>query len=431
MRRLVSLALILAFLLVQAPPARAGIVLEASTDSLELVTSTAAGIDYNCSWTDGTTTTFTPGKSAGAISSATTTPIVAAPAASTQRNILNCTFRNTSTTTANVLTVQRDVSTTNRTMFQTTLAPGEMLVVNQNGDFNVLAATGIQRVQATDQTGFNGITYPFMKVGTAKDAGGYWIASGKDAGLPSNYALGSPGINGWTTDCSVANNAADPAGAVQLGANLITDPVSGNLYLTNLTISGTVVEMIQLIDVLWYNTGINVTTTTLQAITTPTLPARDINGTTNGDGVNAALLTTTANTNAGTISNTQINYTDSDGNTGNVGFFTGQVGLQAPVTPVIGTWVPFSLAAGDRGIRAITNASGGGITLGTSYGGGALSLVFYRVLTTFPITVANMPTNISIPAPGIRVHPNSCIWALAVGSGSATTLIGSYTILER
>ena len=45
-----------------------------------------------------------------------------------------------------------------------------------------------------------------------------------------------------------------------------------------------------MIDVLWYNTGLVVTTTTLQAVTTPTLPARDINGSTNGDGVGLALL---------------------------------------------------------------------------------------------------------------------------------------------
>lgn len=38
-------------------------------------------------------------------------------------------------------------------------------------------------------------------------------------------------------------------------------------------------------DVLWVNSGLSVTTTaTVQTIASPTLPAQDINGTTNGEG---------------------------------------------------------------------------------------------------------------------------------------------------
>ena len=158
--------LITLFLL--AAPLRAGIVLEASTDALELVTTTTAGIDYDCSWTDNTTTAFTPGKSAGAISSATTTTVIAAPAASTQRNVLNCTFRNTSTTTSNVLTVQRDVSATNRTKFSTTLAPGETLAFTGERYFRYTAAGA--EVTTSADSGYNGKTYPVAKVGTAKDS---------------------------------------------------------------------------------------------------------------------------------------------------------------------------------------------------------------------------------------------------------------------
>lgn len=424
-----SAALLLFFC---ASVSNAGIVLEASTDSLELVTSSTAGIDYNCSWTENTTSSFLPGKSAGAISSATTTTVVSAPASSTQRNVLNCSFRNTSTTASNTLTVQRDVSATNRTMFASTLAPGEALVLTQEGEFQLFTAAGVQRVQSLTDSGYDGRTYGFGKVGTAKDSAGYAVAHGKDAGYPSSYSLGAPGLNGWTTDCSAANNAADPAGATQLGAHVLQDPASGNLYLTHIAIAGSVAaEAIEVIDVLWYNTGAVVTTTTLQAITTPTLPARDINGSTNGEGIYAALLTTTANTNAAAISNTTINYTDSDGNTGNTGIFSALVGWQAPATPVIGTWMPFQLAAGDRGIRAITNASGGGLTLGTSYGAGALSLVLYRTLITLPNNIAYSPAPIALPAPGIRIFPNSCIWVVTRGTATAATVAGSYTIMER
>ena len=422
---------LLVCLLLCAAPLRAGIVLEASTDSLELVTSSSSSLDYNCSWTDSTTTAFTPGKSAGNVASATTTTVVAAPAASTQRNILNCTFRNAGAA-ANILTLQRDISATNRTMYSATLAPGEVLTVTQEGEYQILAANGQQRVQGTAETGYNGKTYKIAKVGTAKDAAGYAIAHAKDAGTPGAYSLGAPGVNGWTTDCSAATNAADPAGAAQLGAHLLQDPATGNLYLTQIAIAGSVAaEAIEVIDVLWYNTGLTVTTTTLQAVTTPTLPARDINGSSDGEGVNLALLTTTANTNAAAIATTTANYTDSSGNTGNTATFSALVGWQAPASPVIGTWMPFQLAAGDRGIRAITNASGGGITLGTSYVAGALSAVLYRTLITLPNNVAYSPAPVVLPAPGIRVYPNSCIWVILRGTATAATVAGSYTIMER
>ena len=155
--------LILALL---AAPAHAGIVLEASTDTLELVTSTSASLDYNCSFTDSTTSAFTPGKSAGNVASATTTTVVAAPATSTQRNILNCTFRNASTSTANALTLQRDVSGSNRTMFAASLAPGEVLQLTQAGEFQVLSSSGALRTQSVD-SGYDGRAYYIAKGGTA------------------------------------------------------------------------------------------------------------------------------------------------------------------------------------------------------------------------------------------------------------------------
>lgn len=411
-------------LLLIAAPLRAGIVLEASTDSLELVTTTAAGIDYDCSWTDNTTTAFSPGKSAGAISSATTTTVIAAPAASTQRNVLNCTFRNTSTTTSNVLTVQRDISATNRTKYSTTLAPGETLAFTGERYFRYTAAGAEVTVSA--DAGYNGKSYQFSKAGSAKDSAGYAVANSPNAGVPGAWVPGTPGVNGAVLDCSTA------AGATIAGAHYIVSPASGNLYLTQVAISGSVAaEQIEIIDALWYSTGLAVTTTTAQTFTTPTLPARDINGSTNGEGVSLALLTTTANTNASAITNTTASYTDSEGNTGAAATFAAMVGWQAPATPVITTWMPFQLAAGDRGVRAITAASSGGITLATSYGGGALSAVLYRSLLTIPNQLANSAALINLPSPGIRLYPGTCIWMVVRGTATAASVSGSYTIMER
>lgn len=411
-----------------AIPARAAITLEGSTDALEVVTTTTAAIDYDIAWSNVTATALTtPGTSKGQITTATTTTVVAAPSASNWRYIRTTSFRNASTTASNTLTIQVDVSATNRTVATVTLAQGEFAILDDTGRLYAFTAAGNLRVESRD-AGYNGKTYAFQKVGTAKDAAGYWYSYQKDAGFPGASVPGAPGLSGWTTDCSTATNAADPAGAAQLGAHLLQDPATGSLYLTEVRIAGSAAETVHLVDVLWYNTGIAVTTTTAQTITFPGggLPARDINGSANGDGVVLALLTTTANTNAGVITGTTASYTDSDGNAGNTATFSGLVGWQAPATPVIGTWMPFQLAAGDRGVRSVAS-----VTLTTSYGAGALSLVLFRPLATVSNTVANAGGVIALGSPGVRVHPNSCIWAIAVGSASASTLAGSYKIMEK
>jgi hypothetical protein len=423
----VFLALILSIVMLVVPAAQvqASTILE-STDSIEVVTSAAVNIDYTASYADHTASAFTPSKSAGQITTATTTTVIAAPASSTQRQIKQLTLRNVGAA-ANTLTIQRDVSGVNRVMFQAVLGAGETLILDANDTFKVFTSGGLEKVRSVD-TGYNGRAYAFQKVGTAKDAAGYWIAHAKDAGFPGAYVLQSPGLNGFNTDCSLASQTTNPNGAAQMGAHQLVDAVTGSYYITGAVIQSSIAEYKEFIDVLWYNTGISVTTTTAQTITMPgALPARSADGSTNGDGVFAALLTTTANTNAAVITNTTITYTDSDGNAGNTGTFSASVGWQAPATPVIGTWMPFQLAAGDRGIRSIQS-----LTLGTSYGGGALSLILYRPLIGIGVPTANFAVaNPLFPAPGVRVYNDTCVWMIEVGSASAATVAGNYTIMER
>jgi hypothetical protein len=401
--------------------------LEGSTDALEIVTTTTAAVDYQIKWANRTATALTtPGTSVGQISSATTTTAVAAPSASNWRLVTQLSARNTSTTTANVVTVQVDRSASNRTIYSASLSPGESMAYD-GSKWTLYTASGIARVQPLTDSGYNGKTYSFQKVGTAKDAAGYWINYSKDAGFPGAAVPGAPGVNGWDTDCSTATNAADPAGAAQVGAHLLTDPASGNLYLTAVTIAGSVAEPIQLIDVLWYNSGLAVAAGAQAIAMGGGLgPARDINGSTDGEGVQAAILALSALGNAAAVATTTITYRDSEGNSPNTGTFSALAGWQSPATPVIGTWMPFQLAAGDRGIREISSFNSG-----TTFTSGTFALVLFRPLVTIPNTVANIASPVTIPAPGIRIYPNSCIMAISVGSASASTLAGTYTIMER
>ena len=421
---------VVVFALLAAPLARANsVILDSTAKSLELETSAAVSTDYVASWVDNTTTTFTPGMSQGNVATATTTTIVAAPAASTQRQVKWVSVRNRSSSTAQTVSLKTDVSATEYYVATVTLSPGETLHVDADGRQVVYTVAGFEKQQAYLPTAYNGRIFGFAKNGTAKDSAGYAIAYAKDAGFPGAYSLGTPGLNGVVTDCSLASSTS-PAGATQMGAHPLVDASSGSLYLTAAHISESVAEYLELVDVLWYNTGIVVTTTTAQAITHPGIPARDVNGSSNGAGVLLALLTTTANTNAAVIAGTTASYTDQDGNAGNTATFAGAVGWQAPASPVIGTWMPFTLAAGDTGVRSVQS-----VTLTTSYVAGALSLVQYRPLATVPNPVANVGGSMMAEDlqqnPGVRIYNDTCIWATSRGSASAAVVMGTYTIMER
>jgi hypothetical protein len=181
-------------------------------------------------------------------------------------------------------------------------------------------------------------------------------------------------------------------------------------------------------DILWVNTGINVTTTTAQTITMPgPLPARDCNGDVSGENCWLGVLTTTANTNAGTISNSTITYTNSKGVGSRTATLSNTAGDMFPATPVIGNVVFFQLAAGDSGVQSVQS-----ITLNTSLGGGAISVFVARPVLNLSTPVANIGVNVIEQAPGIRIYNDSCLlWMHKSSATTATTITGDITIVER
>ena len=184
-----------------------------------------------------------------------------------------------------------------------------------------------------------------------------------EAGEPAAATAPSPGLNG----------AALTSYAGQIP---FTNPVSGNTYLWQFEVvtsasAGTfaTAQVVYLLDRLWHNSGIVATTTTEQAITSGAMPARDINGSTNGEGLMAALEVSTTGTN-GAVTTITLNYTNSAGTAGRTATMA-----SFPATALAGTFIPFQLAAGDTGIRSIQ-----GITLGTTLTSITMHLVVYRVL---------------------------------------------------
>lgn len=246
---------------------------------------------------------------------------------------------------------------------------------------------------------------PFIKTGITTAAVGamrgytLWYASGNPGAATANAA----GVNGAAVSATVAGQIPR------------TNPGSGNAHLARLAINSNVAGTLWLIDRLWNNSGLTVTSTTAQAITPATLPARDGAGGTNGANVMAA-IEWSATGGAGTPTVT-LTYTDQDGNTGATGTFTGVA------TPPVGTFEIFTLAAGDTGVRAPTS-----FIQSATRTSGTMHLVLFRVLAQVEVTAANIGNAIDSLTGGMpRIYNDSVlqlVWFPSVTT--APLLIGQY-----
>lgn len=126
--------------------------LAATNTLLSLITSAAGSIDVVPSWMDLSGTTVTPGGTPLSITTAGTTTIVPAPAASTVRNVKSVNIRNKGAA-SNTVTVQVSVGGTLYEVRKVTLAPGQSLMYDDSGlPWQVVSeATNLRSVSNADQ----------------------------------------------------------------------------------------------------------------------------------------------------------------------------------------------------------------------------------------------------------------------------------------
>lgn len=131
------------------------ILLTATDESLELVTTAAVSTDWVTSAADITTTAFTPVSSQGNVAIATTTTLVAAPAASTQRQIKLLTIRNAGGANQTVTIQKNKAATVRKLSGDVVLAPGEVLEYLDGRGFVVLDPLGgLKAGVQTDKSAF-------------------------------------------------------------------------------------------------------------------------------------------------------------------------------------------------------------------------------------------------------------------------------------
>jgi len=244
----------------------------------------------------------------------------------------------------------------------------------------------------------------FQKVGAGMEAAGVWHTMWYTAGAPGAAAANSAGVNGRAVDPSLVT-----------GEIARTNPGAGNAYLAKLIAASTQVGTLMLVDRLWENSGLSVTSTSAQGITPATLPARDRDGTTNGMGVLAMMEWSAAGgSSSGTVT---LTYTDEAGNAGATGAFVPNS------TPSAGTCEFFPLAAGDYGVRAPTSYIASATrTSGTHH------LVLVRPLLIIGVPAPNVAVSVDAIQAGLpRIYNDSVLQLLwLANSTTATTISGQY-----
>lgn len=117
------------------------LLLTTTSEVIRLITDSLAPIDVHASWVDRSGTMETPGSTNTAINGAAVTTVVAAPAASTARNVRRLSIRNRSGATSCTVVTQIYDGSTSYQIDERVLGPGQSILLYDDGSF-LPASTG-------------------------------------------------------------------------------------------------------------------------------------------------------------------------------------------------------------------------------------------------------------------------------------------------
>ena len=192
------------------------------------------------------------------------------------------------------------------------------------------------------------------------------------------------------------------------GAMSLSATAGANTHLASVDGKGSAAGLFLICDRLWHNGGLTITSTSPQSITSPTWPARDEDGATDGKGVLLA-LEVSATTGSGSPTIT-VGYTNSEGVGGRTAT---NIGSTSP-NIAIGCVYPIGLQAGDRGVRSVQS-----LTLSATWTSGTINLVAYRpiamVYARTSLTVGRSLADVlSIGMP--RIYDGSCLYIMGTNT---------------
>lgn len=248
----------------------------------------------------------------------------------------------------------------------------------------------------------------FMKSTTPTLVAGRHHSLAYLAGNPGAMAAPSPGLAGATL-------------TTYLGQLPYTNPVSGSKYIARMCGYATIAGTLLLCDRLWHNSGFTITSTSPQTVDSVEFPARDNNGSVNGEGVLIGVEVSVI-TGAGTPTLT-LGYTNSDNQNGK----TATNNFAAVAASAVGAFYPIGLQAGDKGVKSIQT-----LTLSATWTSGTIHLVAYRVLARLELPLAQVPNTFDLVTGGMpKCFDNSVPFFIFIPSTTTASIIGGNLIFTE
>lgn len=263
-------------------------------------------------------------------------------------------------------------------------------------------------------------TLPQLLAGLQPTVGFFkFINQTATAGRPTSfwYNAGCPAQGGSNTTLTGATYSnVGNAGAGQI--NRSEAPGGTSAYLARFVAQVNHSAVILLMDRIWDNGGITITSTAPQTINSPQWPARDANGQTNGVGIFLA-VDVSATTGTGTPTIT-MSYTNSNG-------LAGQTATNQDPTAnaaQIGDMFRMKLAAGDVGVQSVQS-----ITLSATWTSGTIHAVAYRLIAVMECVGSADAVSIDPVTSGLPIlYPGTFLFmATVTQSAVGMSIAGSYT----
>ena len=225
-------------------------------------------------------------------------------------------------------------------------------------------------------------------------------------------------VSAGTNVTASANGSTYSSSSSQVTGQIYhVNPASGNSYISTVRMRAGPITAVNmgtalLVDRIWQGGTYPATTTASQAITSPTWPSRDINGSTNGDGCIAYLAVTTNFTATTTVT---LTYTNQSG--------TGSRTATAVMPSVAQRSIAFfGLQAGDTGIRSIQS-----VAVSSAQAAGAYIVAVVRPLIMVPTdTGAKLVCDDPITGGMPRLYDGSVPYVLYYGNAANVRLVTTY-----
>ncbi len=241
---------------------------------------------------------------------------------------------------------------------------------------------------------------------SSSTAAGQWATTWLRSGLPIIANDPTPGVAGEI-----------PTSATFPGALPLVNAGTGSLYLARMHGStlGISAGAFTLYDRLWHNSGINVTSTSAQAINSIALNRPDALG------EQAEVWWEARSTMGAATPAVTLSYTDQDGN-------AGQTALSGtlPASLVTSRTGPFQLDVGDTGVRSVQTW-----TADTSFISGTIGLVIRRRIMDMPLPNSGTDSVNDVLRSALSlIRPNACLEFTTFGTSATMTSQGELLVIE-